>query len=155
LVRLAAARTPVARDVLQRVLDALVAREVAALRSVVEGLSRFTRRVLGLEGLDVIPAWMPAIAERVDALPPADVALDEAYAADVTIFTPCNAAARRDGHAGSRVPPVACGARRLRDEVQARNVPGRCDDCGRFAGRRLRLVERRRPVYAPPVRWVV
>jgi hypothetical protein len=83
LVRLAAARTPVARDVLQRVLDAQVERQVAAVRSVVEGLSRFSRRVLGLEGLEVIRAWMPVIAARVDALPPLDVAFDESYAVDV------------------------------------------------------------------------
>jgi hypothetical protein len=46
------------------------------VRGILEGFSRFTRRTLGLESIDVIRAWMPCIARRIEKLTPVELEVD-------------------------------------------------------------------------------
>jgi hypothetical protein len=67
---------PQTQKTLYGLLSQLIADRGADVRSILEGLSRFTRRTLGLESIDVIRAWMPCIARRVEALPPIETEID-------------------------------------------------------------------------------
>ena len=56
---------PKTHETFQRLLSRLIADQVRDVRAILEGFSRFTRRTLGLESIDVIRAWMPCIARRI------------------------------------------------------------------------------------------
>jgi hypothetical protein len=80
---------PETRGVLEAAVGRMLAKRRSDIRSIVDGLGRFTRAVLGVDGIDVIRAWMPPIADEIAALGAdgPDVAIDEALAAEVERLT--------------------------------------------------------------------
>jgi hypothetical protein len=69
VARFGAECLPQSHAAFKGLLSRLIADQVADVRAILEGFSRFTRRTLGLESVDVIRAWMPCIARRIEKLP--------------------------------------------------------------------------------------
>ena len=74
---------PTSSWLLRTMCDGRVAKLTREVRSVLAGFGRFTNELLGTEALDVIRAWVPYVAERVDRMDLTLGDVDEGEAAGV------------------------------------------------------------------------